>query len=38
MTRGIGVPGFLGYEVGAPLRSLTQILDGAPPGILRPSP
>jgi CubicO group peptidase (beta-lactamase class C family) len=31
MTAGIGVPGFLGYEVGAPLPNLTQILYGAPP-------
>ena len=29
MTGGIGVPGFVGYEVGAP--TLTQILDGASP-------
>jgi len=31
MTAGIGVPGFLGYKVGAPLPNLTQILYGAPP-------
>ncbi len=31
MTAGIGVPGFLGYEMGAPLPNLTQILYGAPP-------
>jgi CubicO group peptidase (beta-lactamase class C family) len=31
MTAGIGVPGFLGYEIGAPLPNLTQILYGAPP-------
>ena len=31
MTAGIGVPGFLGYAIDAPLPTLTQILDGAPP-------
>ncbi|MCL2430341.1 MAG: beta-lactamase family protein, partial [Alphaproteobacteria bacterium] len=31
MTAGIGVPGYLGYEPGAPLPSLSQILDGLPP-------
>jgi CubicO group peptidase (beta-lactamase class C family) len=31
MTGGVGVPGYLGYHVGAPLPSLIQILDGAPP-------
>jgi CubicO group peptidase (beta-lactamase class C family) len=31
MTAGIGVPGFLGYELGAPLPKLRQILDGSPP-------
>jgi CubicO group peptidase (beta-lactamase class C family) len=31
MTAGIGVPGFLGYDIGAPLPNLTQILNGAPP-------
>jgi len=31
MTGGIGVPGFLGYAVGAPIPTLAQVLDGAPP-------
>jgi CubicO group peptidase (beta-lactamase class C family) len=31
MTAGIRVPGFLGYQVGAPIPTLTQVLDGAPP-------
>jgi CubicO group peptidase (beta-lactamase class C family) len=31
MTGGIGVPGFLGYNAGDPLPTLTQILDGTPP-------
>ena len=31
MTAGIGVPGFLGYAVDAPLPNLTQILYGVPP-------
>src|SRR6476661_7027565 len=31
MTAGIGVPGFLGYEPGAPLPALTEILNGTPP-------
>ena len=31
MTAGVGVPGFLGYAVDAPLPNLTQILYGAPP-------
>jgi CubicO group peptidase (beta-lactamase class C family) len=31
MTAGIGVPGFTGYAVEAPLPNLTQILYGVPP-------
>ena len=31
MTGGIGVPGYLGYDPGAPLPNLLQILDGMPP-------
>jgi len=31
MTGGIGVPGFLGYEVSKPLPTLTEVLDGTPP-------
>ena len=31
MTAGINVPGFVGYDVGAPLPNLTQILYGVPP-------
>jgi CubicO group peptidase (beta-lactamase class C family) len=36
MTAGIGVPGFLGYALGAPLPTLTQILDGTPPANSAP--
>jgi len=31
MTAGINVPGFQGYEIGAPIPNLTQILYGVPP-------
>jgi len=37
MTAGIGVPGFLGYALGAPLPTLTQILDGTPPANSAPA-
>jgi CubicO group peptidase (beta-lactamase class C family) len=36
MTAGIGVPGFLGYEPGAPLPALTEILNGTPPANSAP--
>ena len=31
MTSGVGVPGFVGYQLGATLPNLTQILYGLPP-------
>jgi CubicO group peptidase (beta-lactamase class C family) len=31
MTAGVGVPGYVGYEPGAPLPNLSQILDGLRP-------
>lgn len=37
MTAGIGVPGYLGYDPGAPLPNLTQILDGTPPANSPPA-
>jgi CubicO group peptidase (beta-lactamase class C family) len=36
MTGGIGVPGFLGYEVGKPIPTLTKVLDGVPPANSAP--
>src|SRR5262249_46308706 len=36
MTAGIGVAGFLGYELGAPLPTPTEILDGIPPANSAP--
>jgi CubicO group peptidase (beta-lactamase class C family) len=36
MTAGIGVPGYLGYEPGAPVPTLRQILDGTPPANSEP--
>jgi CubicO group peptidase (beta-lactamase class C family) len=31
MTAGVGVPGFIGYDPGAALPTLTEILNGTPP-------
>lgn len=36
MTAGIGVPGFGGYDPGAPLPDLLDILDGVPPATSPP--
>jgi len=36
MTAGIGVPGFAGYDPGAPLPGLLDILNGAPPATSPP--
>ena len=36
MTGGISAPGFLGYRVGAPIPTLTQVLDGVPPANSAP--
>jgi CubicO group peptidase (beta-lactamase class C family) len=36
MTAGVGAPGYAGYQPGAPLPTLQQILDGAPPAHSQP--
>jgi CubicO group peptidase (beta-lactamase class C family) len=36
MTAGVGVPGYAGYQPGAPLPTLQQILDGTPPANSQP--
>lgn len=36
MTGGIGVPGFLGYEVGKAIPTLAEVLDGTPPANSEP--
>ena len=36
MTGGTGVPGFLGYEVGKPIPTLPQGLNGVPPANSAP--